>query len=117
MIFHLALVTDWEAARAAGEYAVSTRGATLADVGFVHCSTAEQWRGVRERFYADLPASELVLLSIDPAGLDVRYEPPAPAGAGSAASGPSDVVEELFPHVYGPIPVSAVVGVDTLSAE
>ncbi len=117
VIFHLALVTDWDAARAAGEYAVSTRGATLDDVGFVHCSTAAQWRGVRERFYADLPAADLVLLSIDPTGLDVRYEPPAPAGAGSAASGPSDVVEELFPHVYGPIPVSAVVGVEALSAD
>lgn len=105
VIFHLALVTDWDAARVAGEYAVSTRGATLADVGFVHCSTAEQWRGVRERFYADVPAADLVLLSVDPTGLDVRYEPPAPG------------VEELFPHVYGPIPVSAVVGVDALSAE
>ncbi|MBS4101401.1 DUF952 domain-containing protein [Tsukamurella paurometabola] len=103
MIFHLALVTDWDAARAAGEYAVSTRGATLAEVGFVHCSTAEQWRGVRERFYADVPASDLVLLSIDPTGLDLRYEPPVPAGA-----------DELFPHVYGPIPVSAVVGVEAL---
>ncbi|GAA1073797.1 DUF952 domain-containing protein [Tsukamurella spumae] len=96
MIFHLALVADWNAARAAGEYTVSTRGASLADVGFVHCSTAEQWRGVRERFYADVPVADLVLLSIDPTGLDVRYEPPAPG------------VEELFPHVYGPIPVSAV---------
>ncbi|CAM3269401.1 DUF952 domain-containing protein [Tsukamurella hominis] len=102
VIFHLALVSDWDAARAAGEYAVSTRGATLAEVGFVHCSTAEQWRGVRDRFYADLPAADLVLLSVDPTGLDVRYEPPAPG------------VEELFPHVYGPIPVSAVVGVEAL---
>lgn len=103
VIFHLALVSDWDAARAAGEYAVSTRGATLADVGFVHCSTGEQWRGVRERFYADLPASDLVLLTVDPTGLDVRCEPPAPG------------VEELFPHVYGPIPLSAVVGVDAVS--
>ena len=50
VIFHLALVSDWDAARAAGEYTVSTRGATVAEVGFVHCSTAAQWRGVRERF-------------------------------------------------------------------
>lgn len=102
MIFHLALVSDWDAARAAGEYAVSTRGASLADVGFVHCSTAEQWRGVRERFYADVPVEQLVLLTVDPTGLDVRYEPPVLG------------VEELFPHVYGPIPVVNVVHVDAL---
>ncbi|GAB3125838.1 DUF952 domain-containing protein [Tsukamurella serpentis] len=81
MIFHLALLPDWEAARAAGEYTVSTRGASLADVGFVHCSTAAQWRGVRERFYADVGADALVLLTIDPTGLDVRYEPPVPSSA------------------------------------
>ncbi|GAA1092156.1 DUF952 domain-containing protein [Tsukamurella strandjordii] len=98
MIFHLAFVTDWDTAQAAGEYTMSTRGASLADVGFIHASTAEQWRGVRERFYADVPASDLVLLSIDPTGLDVRYEPPAPG------------VDKLFPHIYGPIPVSAVTG-------
>lgn len=98
MIFHLAFVTDWDAAKAAGEYTVSTRGASLADVGFIHASTAEQWRGVRERFYADVPASDLVLLTIDPVGFDVRYEPPAPG------------VDELFPHIYGPLPVSAVTG-------
>lgn len=107
VIHHLALVTDWEAARAAGTYTVSTRGASLEEVGFVHCSTAEQWRGVRERFYADVPAEELVLLTIDPTGLDVRYEPPVPGGAGG----------ELFPHVYGAIPVSAVVAVEGLSPE
>lgn len=102
MIFHLAFVADWDAAKAAGEYTISTRGASLADVGFIHASTDEQWRGVRDRFYAEVPAADLVLLSIDPAGLDVRYEPPAPG------------VDELFPHIYGPLPVSAVVGIAAL---
>ena len=103
VIFHLAIVTDWNAARAAGEYAVSTRGASLADVGFVHCSTAEQWRGVRERFYADVPAADLVLLSVDPTGLDVRYEPAVLGG------------DELFPHVYGgDLPIGCVSQVDRL---
>lgn len=116
MIFHLALVTDWTAAQASGAYTVSTRGASLDDVGFIHCSTEAQWRGVRARFYSDVPAADLVLLSVDPMGLDVRYEPPAPVGAGSAASGPDDGVAELFPHVYGPIPVSAVLWTRTPSA-
>ncbi|WP_040768507.1 DUF952 domain-containing protein [Tsukamurella sp. 1534] len=102
MILHLAFADDWAAARAAGVYSVSTRGASLADVGFIHCSTPEQWRGVRDRFYADVPAADLLLLTVDPAGLDVRYEPPAPG------------VDELFPHVYGPIPVSSVVAAESI---
>lgn len=104
VILHLAFAADWAAAQAAGEYAVSTRGASLADVGFIHCSTTEQWRAVRERFYADVPAADLLLLSIDPTGLDVRYEPPAPGA------------DELFPHVYGPIPVGSVPNAQPLPA-
>jgi uncharacterized protein (DUF952 family) len=52
---------------------------------------------VAQRFYADV--SELVLLTIDPDRLTapVVDEPPA------------DGIDELFPHVYGPIPVDAVV--------
>ncbi|MDF0531578.1 DUF952 domain-containing protein [Tsukamurella sp. 8F] len=118
MLFHLALADDWRAARAAGEYAISTRGAVLEDVGFVHCSTAEQWPGVRARFYADVPDDALVLLSIDEARVpaEVRWEPPVPdrPGAGSAASGPNKPGPELFPHVYGPIPVAAVVAAEPL---
>ncbi|TNY37854.1 DUF952 domain-containing protein [Thermomonospora catenispora] len=97
-IFHVARRSDWEAARAAGRpYAMSTRGRTLAEVGFVHCAASgEQVAGVLERFYRDVPPEDLVLLVIDPAGLDVRYEP---------AEG------ELFPHVYGAVPVESVIDV------
>ena len=105
MIFHLALTTDWAAAQRAGEYTVSTRGRDLGDVGFVHCSTAAQWPVVRSRFYADLPDAELVLLTIDPArlGTEVRFEPGEPGS------------NDLFPHVYGPVPVRAVVEAAILS--
>lgn len=95
-IWHAALPDDWADARRHGEYRVSTRGVTLEQEGFIHCSRWHQIEGVVERFYADVP--ELVLLTIDPARLDapVVDEPPA------------DGIAELFPHVYGPIPVSAV---------
>ncbi len=43
------------------------------------------------KFYADLET--VLLLEIDEAGLDVRREP---------ADG------QLFPHVYGPVPVASV---------
>ncbi len=99
-IFHVALRSDWDAARVAGTYAVSTRGRTLAEEGFVHASRADQWQGVRERFYADVD-EPLVLLVIDPdlLGSPVVDEEP-PGGEG-----------ETFPHVYGPIEVAAVVQV------
>lgn len=96
MIFHIALTSDWAAAKEAGEYRVSTCGRTLAEEGFIHCSRRDQLAGVFDAFYADL-TEPLVLLTVDPAllGAEVREEEPAP-GAG------------LFPHIYGPIPVAAV---------
>lgn len=96
-LVHLALPDDWTAARASGEYRTSTRGRTLDEEGFVHCSFSDQFVGVANRFYPDVP--EIVILRVDPELLDaeVRVEPAAEGGA------------ELFPHVYGPIPTTAVV--------
>ncbi len=96
-ILHMALPADWDAARADGEYRVSTRGQTVDEVGFVHCSYPTQIETVANSFYADL--TELVLLHIEPDLLEaeVKLEPGVPGGS------------EMFPHVYGPIPTSAVV--------
>ena len=102
-LFHLALRRDWEAAREAGEYGVSTRGRTWAEEGFLHASYAHQWQGVRDAYYADV-TEPLVLLEVDPALLDVPVVEEVPAGG-----------NEAFPHVYGPLPVAAVVAVRELS--
>jgi uncharacterized protein (DUF952 family) len=98
-ILHLALDADWSAALAAGTYRVSTRGATLDDVGFIHCSLADQVARVAAFIYADV-TEPLVLLTIDTdtahgAGVEVRFED---GGNG-----------ELFPHIYGAIDPSWVV--------
>lgn len=102
-IFHLALPEDWARAREVGEYRVSTRGMTLEEVGFIHASGPHQWQGVRRRFYADVDGP-LLLLTIDTARLEAEVvrEPGVPGG------------DELFPHVYGPIPVDAVTEVATI---
>ena len=94
-LFHLAERAAWEEAKVSGWYDRSTRGRTLAEEGFIHCARPHQVRGVAERYYGDL--DDLVLLVVDAAQLTVpvRYEAAAPGG-------------EEFPHVYGPIPVSAV---------
>ena len=101
-LFHLALRRDWEAAQDAGEYQVSTRGRTLAEEGFLHASYAHQWQGVRDAYYADV-TEPLVLLGIDPDLLDVPLVVETPEGA-----------DEAFPHIYGPLPVTAVVDVRPL---
>ena len=98
-IFHLALADDWRAAEERGEYRISTRGATLDDVGFLHASHGHQVPAVAERYYADV-TEELVLLVIDPDRLDVAVVEEVPPGG-----------DQAFPHIYGPLPVSAVVDV------
>jgi uncharacterized protein (DUF952 family) len=100
-IFHLATEADWEAARESGSYTTSTRGVTLAEEGFIHASRADQWQGVREHFYADV-TEPLVLLAVDTDRLEVPVLD-------------EQVGDDTFPHVYGPIPVTAVV--EALSLE
>lgn len=88
-IHHLALRTDWENARTTGEYRISTLGRTLDQEGFIHCSRdLTQLRGVHTAFYSHITEA-LLILDIDPAGLDIR-------------------LENGFPHLYGPLPITAV---------
>jgi anti-anti-sigma factor len=102
-LYHLALPADWAAAQQAGEYTTSTRGRSLAEEGFIHCSFARQVAATAARFYADV--DDVVVLRIDPSRL------------GDAAVVVEDLFDagEAFPHIYGPIPVAAVVGVRRLN--
>jgi uncharacterized protein (DUF952 family) len=90
-LFHIALRADWEHARETGSYRVSTLGRSLEEDGFIHLSYADQWAGVLAAGYADVDAP-LVLLEVDPGRLD------APV-----------VEEDGFPHLYGELPMAAVV--------
>jgi glutathione S-transferase len=98
VIYHAALPEDWEAALSAGSYEVSTRGMALAAVGFIHAAYERQVEGVANRFYADI--DELVLLGIDRDVIDSPVIDESPTG------NPAD---EHFPHLYGPLPVDAVI--------
>lgn len=97
-IYHIAFESDWAKATMAGEYRVSTRGRTLDEQGFIHASDAHQVAGVANFVYRQ--DDGLVVLEIDVAKLrsEVRYE-------GVPGSG------ELFPHIYGPLNVDAVVAI------
>jgi uncharacterized protein (DUF952 family) len=103
-LFHLADRSEWQAAVAAGEYRISTRGVTLDEQGFIHCSLRHQVRGVADALFAD--ADDLVLLVVD-SGLvaaPIRYEVPEPGA-------------EAYPHIYGPLPVGAVTSVVPVSRD
>jgi uncharacterized protein (DUF952 family) len=93
VIMHIISHTDWTAARAAGE----CRPPSLAEQGFVHCSDPGTVHLPANNFYRG--QSDLLLLVIDPTKVPVRWEPGDPPQPG----GP------WFPHVYGPIPLDAVV--------
>lgn len=92
MILHIASQSEWAAARAAGE----VRTDSLADIGFVHCSDFGTVHLPANAHYSG--RGDLLLLVIDPTRVPVRWEPGVPPIPG----GP------WFPHVYGPIPISAV---------
>jgi uncharacterized protein (DUF952 family) len=97
-LFHITERTTWEAAQPAREYRTSTRGVSLEEQGFIHCSLRHQLRGVAEFIYSD--AYDLVVLVIDSDRLTVpvRYEAPEPGA-------------ERYPHIYGPLPIEAVTAV------
>jgi uncharacterized protein (DUF952 family) len=105
-LLHLARRQDWLDARrsGSGDYRISTRGRTLEEQGFIHCSLPHQLRGVAEALYAD--ADDLVVLVIDSVRLTgpVRYEA-AEAGG------------EQYPHLYGPLPLDAVTRVVPVSRD
>lgn len=88
--YKLADAAEWAAAQAAGAYDGSD--ADRAD-GFIHLSTARQLPGTALKHYAG--RSGLILASVDlnALGEALRWEP--------SRGG------DLFPHVYGPLPLSA----------
>ena len=101
MILHITSKQEWLAAQTKGEYIAPS----LASEGFIHCSTEKQVLNVANAFYRG--QTGLVLLKLDETRLrsEVKWE--APAGP------PADNISEadLFPHVYGPINLEAVVSV------
>ena len=98
-IYHIAALTDWEDALSSGEYRIATRGERLEDVGFIHASFAHQVERSGAVHYGD--ASEaLVVLVIDPTRLT------SPVKVENLDGG-----SEELPHIYGPLPTSAVVDV------
>jgi uncharacterized protein (DUF952 family)/quercetin dioxygenase-like cupin family protein len=98
LIYHLARRREWDDAKRAGEYRISTLGRTLDEEGFIHCSRAGQVAGVANRFYRG--QADLALLVIDEQRVQADVREEAVPGA-----------DQPFPHVYGPLNLDAVVEV------
>lgn len=103
MIHHVTAPATWERAVADGTFTESTLGRSLEDEGFIHCCDPAQLDFVMGAFYAAVP-HDLVLLTIDPGLL----ESPLVREVGNPETG------EEFPHIYGPLNPSAVVGTQLL---
>lgn len=95
-IYHLAWRSQWEDGLRGNEY----HAASLASEGFIHATREPgQVIDVANRFFASEPSEELLVIAVDESKLavPVREEDPG--------------VGHLFPHIYGPIDLAAVVSV------
>lgn len=96
-IYKICTAAEWREAVAVGTYRGSA--VDLRD-GFIHFSTAEQAEETAARHFAG--QDDLVLVAVDIAALgDALKWEPSRGGA-------------LFPHLYGPLPISAARGLAPL---
>jgi uncharacterized protein (DUF952 family) len=101
MIVHITTRQEWENARQTGEYT----SPSLTSEGFIHCSTLKQAPDTANIFFKG--QNGLALLCIDENKLtsECKYENPAGGGRHDPNVG------NKFPHIYGPINISAVMKV------
>jgi uncharacterized protein (DUF952 family) len=92
LIYKICHATPWREAEAAGQF--DGAPIDLAD-GFIHFSTAEQVVETAERHFAGQDGLLLVAVDEEKLGDKLKYE----VSRGGV----------LFPHLYGPLPMSAVV--------
>lgn len=95
-IYKIVAADLWRAAEDSGVFAGA--GIDLTD-GFIHLSTAAQARRTAQLFFAG--QDNLVLVAVDASlGEALKYEPSRDG--------------DLFPHLYGPLPLTAVLWVRPL---
>ena len=91
-IYHVCRRTDWDVAKEAGSYEGS---ADDQRDGFIHFSTGEQLEASVQKHRAGQLGLVLLTVSTDKLGHDLRWE--------ESRGG------QLFPHLYGELPIEAVV--------
>ena len=97
-IYRLLAADDWRRAQLAGTFSGTAHDARD---GFIHFSTAPQVAETAARYYAGQTALLLLGVSVRALGDALRWE----VSRGGA----------LFPHLYAPLPLSAVTRVEELA--
>lgn len=97
IIYHMCRVEEWQAALSSGAYPGSSQDA--AD-GFIHFSNAAQIVESAAKHRAGQDGLLLLTVDTEKLGPELKWEP--------SRGG------QLFPHLYGDLPVSAVVRTDPL---
>lgn len=94
-IFHV--TTDLGSAKDSGLYSC----ASLKDEGFIHCCNKDQLAGVLQRYYQGATDLQLLKIATDKLSAKLVYE--------NTAGG-----QELFPHIYGQINMTAVIDISAI---
>jgi uncharacterized protein (DUF952 family) len=101
MLLHITTREEWSKAQIKGEYT----SPSLRTDGFIHCSTIGQTVDTANLFFKGQKG--LMLLCIDENKLEseCKFE----EAAGGIANQHDPRTDNLFPHVYGPINMAAVI--------
>lgn len=97
IIYHLVTPKSWAEAQEKGYY----EAASLKEEGFIHCCEAGQIKGVIERYYSNVPDLHKLVIDTSKLTSQLIYDW-------------SPSTQDTFPHIYGPIQLEAVIGIEAL---
>jgi uncharacterized protein (DUF952 family) len=100
IIYHITTRQEWEAAQALRSY----KATSLHTEGFIHCSEHQQVDGVLRRYFKEQRDLLLLMIDTDKLTSELKYEM-------------APVINEMFPHVYGPINFDAVIEIRPVNPE
>ncbi len=93
-VYHATSRAEWDAAKPTGEY----RPGRFDEEGFTHCSSAAQVGRILDWLFRGRADTVLLVIQLDRLDDGVLVYENLEGG------------DELFPHIYGPLPVAAVSG-------
>ena len=99
LVYKILPCGEWDAALEAGVFLGS---AVDVQDGFIHFSTAGQWRETLEKHFTGQGDLLLVAVEAEALGPELKWE----TSRGGA----------LFPHLYAPFPTALAVSVETIEA-
>ncbi|HON82697.1 MAG TPA: DUF952 domain-containing protein [Caldisericia bacterium] len=100
IILHITKYEQWIREKETGKY----KGDTLGSQGFIHCSTKEQILRIANSLFKNQKGLVLIVIDSNKVNSEIRYE--------NLEGG-----SELFPHIYGPLNIDAVINVLKFESE